>query len=90
MLVVVVAALFGTPFADLSTKAAIFFVPLTSRNHHIDADITSINALNAALGAIILAFFPRHFYEASLAIDYAFLTFFDTFLNIHGYCFFGE
>src|SRR5690606_12074208 len=78
MLVVVGAALFRAPFTDLGTNLTIGRGELASPRLRLGTEQADVDALAAAVGAIVVAHFANHRLEATLAGDGTFLAGFDT------------
>jgi hypothetical protein len=78
MLVCVLPALLCTVCTNFGTQFAVFAGPLAISCHKFYSGIAGIDTLNAALGAVVIAFHSCHFYQAVLAIDQALLAGFYT------------
>src|SRR5216684_3759979 len=72
------ATLLRAPLAHLSAECAGILDVLTVSRHCTDAELTKLQTLVAAYGAIIIARLGRHSLDALLAPQDAFLAGFDT------------
>lgn len=86
MLVAFFFALISAPIADFSTKTTDFGRKFSAPSHRANAQLADFRALNTTLRAVTGTRFSQHFGNASLAINDALLTGFDTTLVLtHGF-----
>ena len=84
VIVVVSAALLGTPLADIGTKAANLRCELAVPRHRLGAQQTDVDAFAAAVRTVVVAFHVDHRGEAHFAGGRTLLTSLDTTLMFHG------
>jgi hypothetical protein len=83
VVVIVVAALFGAPLADLGADLAILLYKGAFALHRPNAKGAYFHTFTAAAGAVVVALFSHHGGQAGFAIGGALGTSIYTFLVIH-------
>ncbi len=86
MVVIVFAALLGTPLADISAEPAVLRLKLALAHDGMRTKGADIDTFPAALWTVIMRLLAEHLGEAGLAVLGTFLTGFDTIEGLSRHC----